>query len=115
MPANVSDLRKLASDLRAASGTAEKLSRAVVAKTAADIERDAKNRAPVDTGALRNSISHSITGGGMSADIGPTVSYAPYLEYGTSRMAPQPYMMPAADKHLPLFEKAVEQIAERLL
>ena len=91
----------------------------VVRKTAADVERDAKAFAPVDTGALRNSISTTISGSGHSlaieAEIGPTVSYAVFQEYGTSRMAPHPYMGPAVERHTPPFVAAVEQLGGRIL
>jgi len=67
----------------------------------------------VDTGALRNSIGTNVTG--LSAEIGPTVNYAPYQEYGTSRMAAHPYMGPAADEVTPGFVSAMEQIGKGLL
>ena len=40
----------------------------------------AKLRTPVDTGRLRNSISHAVSGD--SAYIGTNVEYAPYVEFG---------------------------------
>lgn len=57
----------------------------------------AKERCPVDTGRLRNSISH--TSDGEAAYIGTNVEYAPYVELGTSRMGPRPYLAPAAEEH----------------
>ena len=115
MSADVTELRRLARDLRAAAGRAEHLARQAVIKTAADIERDAKIAAPVDTGALRNSISYELRDDGLTAEVGPTVHYAPFLEYGTSRMAPRPYLGPAADRHVPRFEKAIESLADRVI
>ena len=104
------DLLKLSADLGKASYEVTRKAQKVVAKTAHDIEADAKSLAPVDTGALRNSISATIAIGGLSAEIGPTVHYAPYLEYGTRRMPPQPYMGPAADRRAEAFVQAVEQL-----
>lgn len=43
----------------------------------------AKKAAPVDTGNLRNSISHKVTGD--AAYIGTNVEYAPYIELGTGK------------------------------
>lgn len=43
----------------------------------------AKKAAPVDTGNLRNSISHKVTEDG--AYIGTNVEYAPYIELGTGK------------------------------
>lgn len=51
----------------------------------------------LDTGRLRNSISHATQGN--SAYIGTNVEYAPYVEMGTSRMSARPYLKPAATEH----------------
>lgn len=63
----------------------------------ATAEGYAKKICPVDTGRLRNSISH--TQDGDNAYIGTNVEYAPYVELGTSRMKAQPYLRPAATEH----------------
>lgn len=47
-------------------------------------ERYAKRMCPVDTGRLRNSITHSVEEFGTSAIIGTNVEYGPYVELGTS-------------------------------
>lgn len=60
-------------------------------------ERYAKALCPVDTGRLRNSISHAVEGD--SAYIGTNVEYAPYVEMGTVRTRAQPYLKPAAQDH----------------
>ena len=109
------DLLKLSADLGKASYEVTRKAQLVVAKTAHDIEADAKSLAPVDTGTLRNSISTTIGNGGLSAEIGPTVHYAPYLEYGTRRMAPQPYMGPAAERRAEPFVKAIESLGGEFL
>lgn len=57
----------------------------------------AKMSCPVDTGRLRNSISHATQGN--SAYIGTNVEYASYVEMGTSRMSARPYLKPAATEH----------------
>ena len=63
------------------------------------VEAYAKIAAPVDTGALRNSIQvHEVTP--IQAIIGPSdIDYAEFVEFGTSRMAAQPYMRPALDQN----------------
>lgn len=43
----------------------------------------AKDLAPVDTGNLRNSISHKVDDGELAVYIGTNVSYAPYVELAT--------------------------------
>lgn len=107
-------LSQLAADLGHASVSTIRDGSKLVAKTAADIERDAKAFCPVDTGNLRNSIGHEMTGA-LSAEIGPSASYGGYVEYGTSRMAPQAYMGPATDRNNPAFYAGVELLGGRLL
>lgn len=88
-------------------------------KTARDIVRDAKLLAPVDTGNLKNSITHSdlrsVGAAGGEIEIGPTANYGIFMEHGTSRVAPQPFMGPAADNNVRAFEQAMAQIAEEAL
>lgn len=110
---DTSEVRRLAVDLSKAPARVQRGAGQAIRKTAFDIERDAKILSPVDTGALKNSISTSISAGGLSAEIGPTVRYAHFVEEGTSRMSPQPYMRPAADRNTPGLERALGQAAER--
>ncbi len=73
--------------------------------------REAKQIVPVDTGALLASIEKlkmkSVPGlvtFGFSAG-GEAVDYARYVEWGTSKMRPQPYMRPAAKLLHPMLLK----------
>lgn len=59
----------------------------------------AKRACPVDTGRLRNSITHIVDGGTRHVVIGTNVEYAPYVELGTRHQKPQPYLKPAAKDH----------------
>lgn len=43
----------------------------------------AKDNTPVDTGRLRNSMSHKVNMRDSSVYIGTNVEYAPYIEFGT--------------------------------
>lgn len=97
---------------RAGSEVGPKAQR-VIAKAAHDVEAQAKTRAPVDTGYLRSSISADIRG--LTAIVGPTAHYGGYVERGTSRMAAQPYMAPAADAVTPGFAAAMEQLGGEVL
>lgn len=67
----------------------------------------AKRLCPVDTGRLRNSISH--THDENSAYIGTNVEYAPYVEFGTRRQKAQPYLKPAVTEHAKEYKAIVEQ------
>ena len=57
----------------------------------------AKRLCPVDTGRLRNSITHAVDD--SAAYIGTNVDYAVYVEMGTVRTPAQPYLKPAAADH----------------
>lgn len=113
------ELRVISRQLAAAGPAAERLVAAAVLKTAADIEADAKRFAPVDTGYLRSSISREVSasafagsGSEFKATIGPTANYGAFVEYGTWKMSPQPYMGPAFNRRAPGFVAAVERIPE---
>ena len=58
----------------------------------------AKRLCPVDTGGLRNSITH--TTDDEAAYIGTNVEYAVYVEMGTVNTPAQPYLKPAAADHM---------------
>lgn len=118
MSFDASELRTLAKDIGEAPKVAGHLTRAVVRKTAKDVEHTAKLLAPVDTGNLKGSISTSDlramgTSGSIEAEVRATAEYAVYQEMGTSRMAAQPFMGPAADKHEGAFAEALAQIMAR--
>lgn len=61
----------------------------------------AKKECPVDTGYLRNSITHetSVDGTAYAAVIGTNTEYAKHVEMGTSKQRAQPYLKPAAADH----------------
>ena len=71
----------------------------------------AKKLAPVDTGNLRNSITHDVDDGEPAAYIGTNVEYAPNVCLGTIHMKAQPYLKPAVADH----EKEKRKIIENEL
>jgi HK97 gp10 family phage protein len=80
-----------------------------VAKAALDIEAQAKSKAPVDTGTLKNSIQATKVGTAhwrvvVGAD------YGMYVEWGTGRMAAQPFLQPAILAVTPTFLRALRTI-----
>lgn len=88
---------------------------AVVRKAAFDIEARAKRKAPVDTGALRNSIAVvDETRGDAEAEVNVGAEYGAYVELGTVDRAAKPYLAPAVEAVRPGFEKAMESLMKRL-
>lgn len=108
MPAKVHyeiDTRRLESILKKLPGRTEDNNRAIAFR----VEGGAKNKVPVDTGALKSSI-YTDCGGqqsgqpgdtplpkpqGHDAHVGPSMNYAMHVEFGTRHMGAQPYLIPA--------------------
>lgn len=88
--------------------------RVAVAQSAEVLAADAADRAPVDEGTLQASIhvaSITASGNEVTAKVstgGEANEYALYQELGTSKMAAQPYMAPAALAHEQLHQKMCE-------
>lgn len=74
-------------------------------------ERHAKAITPVDTGRLRNSISHAAAGD--AAYIGTNVEYAPYVEYGTYRTKAHHMLKRAATEHGDEYRRIVESAMKK--
>lgn len=76
------------------------------ARRAAEIAREL---VPVDSGELRSGIS-AAPEDRLSAVVSSAAGHAAMVEYGTSKMAAQPYMQPAAEAERTAFfrEAAVE-------
>ena len=72
-----------------------------------EAERYAKEYCPVDTGRLRNSITHT-QGGKETEFIGSNVEYAPYVEAGTSRQKPRRFLQRAIFDHMTTYKEIAE-------
>lgn len=55
------------------------------------------------TGATKNSIGLEMKDAGLTAEVGPTTEYSPYLEYGTRFMEAQPFINPAHSEQKEIF------------
>lgn len=84
---------------------------------ARDIEKTAKDLAPVRSGKLRNSIESKVNTHAGKAWVqvapGKTREYAYYVEKGTSKMDDQPFLGPAAQIHRRSGERAMQRVAPR--
>lgn len=87
-----------------AGALSEDLERALE-KVGLAAEGYAKRLCPVDTGTLRDSITHTTKG--LSAYVGTDVEYAPYVEMGTSRTEAQPFLRPAAQNHASKYREII--------
>lgn len=86
---------------------------------AEDLEKTAKDLAPVRRSDLRDSIESKVNYGAGKAWVqikpGKTRQYAYYVEKGTSKMEAQPFMGPAAQIHRRTGERAIRRAAPRFL
>lgn len=95
-------------------------------------EKYAKRLCPVDTGNLRNSITHQVDEAETAVYIGTNLEYAPYVELGTGIYYPggrttpwvyqdekgnwhrtsgnkaQPFLKPAATEHMSQYQQIIE-------
>lgn len=112
----------------------------IIAKAAFDVQAGAQILAPVDTGALKNSIYVSTSrdstyrravqealkanpkaeivdevrpSAPLQVIVGAAVRYAPYVEFGTRRMAARPYLRPAVDRVKDAFFQALAAVLRR--
>lgn len=70
-------------------------------------ESYAKKACPVDTGRLRNSITHAQYDENTEV-IGTNVEYAPYVELGTVKMSAKPFLRPAAENHATEYKAVIQ-------
>ena len=77
--------------------------RRIVKKNGADLTKQMKRQTTVayvkgySTGDTAGSINMKITDGGLTAEVSAGTSYAPYVEYGTRYMSPEPIVQPSLD------------------
>ena len=72
-------------------------------------ESYAKRLCPVDTGRLRNSITHQQYDDNTEV-IGSNVEYAPYVELGTKKQLAKPYLRPAAEGHTAEYKLIIKSV-----
>jgi HK97 gp10 family phage protein len=77
---------------------------------------DAEYNAPVDTGMLRQSLSHGTdvvySEDSVVGTVGTSAYYAEFVELGTVNMAARPYMMPALNANKSTFEQLARKELE---
>lgn len=109
MPIDVSQVLALGQGIGSAARAVTTATNKTVRESTKAVERGAKSRAPVDTGELRGSITSATRGN--TGQVSAGARYAFYNEYGTSKMAPQPFMIPAVEAEEPKFVTSLEAAA----
>ena len=107
---DMSEVADIAAELGAAGGKVEKAAGTVVQRTASGLEADARSSAPVRTGALRDSIHAS--GSGTEWSVEASAPHALFVEFGTYKDAPQPFLFPHADRAEAELEEGLTEIGD---
>lgn len=105
MPADVSDLKKLATELRNVRKDVTADTLKITRDSGERIQKKAKATAPVETGELRNSIkvSKSRSRQNISVTVTAESDHAVFQEFGTTRNPPRPFMRPALEAEIEPF------------
>ena len=61
-----------------------------------------------DTGRLANSIEHSLQG--MEGFVFTRVEYAPYLEFGTAKIKPRPFLFPSLEENTQFLRDELQKV-----
>jgi HK97 gp10 family phage protein len=72
----------------------------------------------VDTGGLVNSISTELESSSATdawAQVGTDKEYGEWLEFGTSKMAPRPFMRPGYDNNVSKIEDTIRKFAKQAI
>lgn len=93
---DTSELRGLANDFADARRDLPDNARRVVRVNSIRMADFQRAVVAVDTGATKASIDTDYDTNGLGSETGPTTKHSRYLEYGTSRMRPQPFVIPSA-------------------
>lgn len=110
---DVAEIRRFERDVEVGAQESVQEARDTVRWATFETESRGKTKAAVDTGFMRNSITSDFRG--SNADVaqgetGPDAEYAKWVEHGTSRQPPQPFMGPAGDEVEPAFYERLERI-----
>lgn len=118
MASGLIGMRNALARLRQLPGRANRLRNEALEQWAAELEKTAKDLAPVRRGVLRDSIEARVNTSAGKAWVyvrGPATEYAYYVEKGTSKMADQPFLGPAAQIHRRTGERELRRLAPRFL
>jgi len=101
--ADLNNINKILTDLNVVVKNANSKE---IAYASANIVKEQKLKAPVDTGALKSAINYSKDGSGVA--IVSEMQNSSFVEYGTSKQKPQPYFFNPARVMFRNFAKKIE-------
>lgn len=107
-----SEFARFATALRIAAGGLEKRAKVSVDRAAKGALQTARANAPVDSGHLRSSLRVNARSGEIRAVVESSDFKARFQEFGTSQMAPNPFMQPAFERWAPVLVKDLERIVD---
>jgi HK97 gp10 family phage protein len=113
---NVKGSDEIIKELRQVQGEAKETVIQVLKEETGEIVKDARSRAPKDTGALARGIKRSVSRKKLEARVsaggmvgGVDTYYAQFVEFGTKDVPAQPFLYPAARAREPeIYERLTE-------
>lgn len=134
MSIRIDGLTRFVNVLNAYANDVPKKTKLAIKKAGVNLQTNAKNDAPIDTGKLRQSISLRVSSDGYEAAVSANASYAPYIEFGTGgsvqvpdgwqeiaakfkgkgvrqiNIKAQPFLIPNFNKEVETLKKELSQI-----
>jgi HK97 gp10 family phage protein len=107
------EFARFAADLLRASTGIDALGAKAAEKIGRGALKTAQSIAPTETGDLERSLTFRRDG--STAVVQSSLHYAAFQEYGTSVMAPNPFMGPAVDEWGPRLVAEVEGIRDKVI
>jgi len=110
---SVNEFARFAADLARAAVGLDESAESAVERVSKAAHATAYQIAPVDTGDLRSGLRVRRVKNRAVVEV--TSYYATFQEFGTTRMAPNPFIGPAFDRHAPDLVREVEKIRDATL
>lgn len=109
----MNEFAKFANDIKAAARELDGAGVDVAARVGRRALRTAESIAPVESGDLREGLH--VTREGERVTVEVTNYYSTFQEFGTTKMAPNPFVGPAFQRHAPELVAEVERVRNKLV
>ena len=84
-------------------------------KSAKEVKTEARSRVPVRTGKTRKSIKYSTSRDEVKAYVGSEWFVARFLEEGTKKMRPRPWLKPAFENKKDYIHQAIDNAVRKVI